>query len=143
MMSTEYRSIEESNNFATNVSFSALLMGEDALGGAQDQVSELSGWQNAAGPLLEFRQKDVVSGRNDSAFVDSADQFDDYLFASVVVDDLELSDVVVLLHDSEELDEHFGDWSQDDLLLALALSVDDCFKSVSQNVYFHHTILLN
>ena len=68
-------------------------------------MSELSGRQNVVCPLFEVGQQDVVSGRDDSAFVDTADQFDNDLLASVVIDDFKLSDVVVLLHDSEELKE--------------------------------------
>jgi len=36
-------SIEESENFSTDVSFSAFLMGEDSLVGGEDEVTELSG----------------------------------------------------------------------------------------------------
>ena len=36
-------SIEESDNFASDVPFSALLVGEDALSGGENEMSELSG----------------------------------------------------------------------------------------------------
>ena len=58
------------------------------------------------GPFFEVSQLNVVSGRDDSAFVDTADQFNDDLLASVIIDDFELSDVVVLLHDSQEFEEN-------------------------------------
>jgi hypothetical protein len=75
--------------------------------------------------------EDIVSGGDDSALVDSADELNHDLLASVVIDDLELTDVLVLLHDSQEFDQHLGDWSQLNLLLALAFSVDDGLESIS------------
>lgn len=133
-----YKSIEESNNLSSNVSFSALLMSEDALGGGEDEVSELSGGEDVVGPLLEVGEKDIIAGWDDSAFVDASDEFDDDLLASVIIDDLELSDVVVLLHDSQELDENLGDWLEEHLLHALALGVDDCSQGVREDVDFNH-----
>lgn len=111
--------------------FSAFLVGEDALVGGQDKVAELSGGEDVAGPLLELGDEDIVSGGDDSALVDSADELNHDLLASVVIDDLELTDVLVLLHDSQEFDQHLGDWSQLNLLLALAFSVDDGLESIS------------
>ena len=131
-------SIEESENFSTDVSFSAFLVGEDALVGGEDEVTELSGGEDVAGPLLEVSEDDVVPGGDDSALVDSSEKFDDDLLASVVVDDLELTDVVVLLHDPQELDQDLGGGSQEDLFLSFPLSVDNSPQSVSQNVNSHH-----
>ena len=69
-------------------------------------MSELSGGEDVVGPFFEVSQLNVVSGRDDSTFVDTADQFNDDLLASVIIDDFELSDVVVLLHDSQEFEEN-------------------------------------
>ena len=113
-------------------------MSEDALGGGEDEVSELSGGEDVVGPLLEVGEKDIIAGWDDSAFVDASDEFDDDLLASVIIDDLELSDVVVLLHDSQELDENLGDWLEEHLLHALALGVDDCSQGVREDVDFNH-----
>jgi len=133
-----YKSIEESDDLATNVSFSGLLMSEDTLVGRQHQKSKLPRRQNTAGPLLEINQFDIIPGGDDSTLVNATNQLHYDLFASVVIDDLELADVVVLLHDAEELEEHFGGGSEEDLLFALALGVDDVAKCVSEDVYFHH-----
>ena len=54
-------SIEESNDFATNMPFSALLMGEDALGSGDNEMSELTGGKDTAGPLFKLGQQDIVS----------------------------------------------------------------------------------
>ena len=131
-------SIEESENFSTDVPFSAFLVGEDALVGGEDEVAELSGGEDVAGPLFEVGEDDVVPGGNDSALVDPAEQLDDDLLAPVVVDDLELTDVVVLLHDPQELNQDLGGGSQEDLFLSFPLSVDDSPQSISQNVNSHH-----
>lgn len=138
MYNSSKSSIEEADNFSSDVSFSALLVSEDALGGRQNKVSELSGGENVAGPLFELGEKDIVPWRDDSALVDAADQFDDDLFASVVIDDLELSDVLVLLHDPQELDENLGDRPQEHLLLTLAFSVHDGFEGICQDVDLDH-----
>jgi len=65
-------------------------------------MSKLSGRKNVAGPLLKVREKDIVAGRDNSTFVETANQFNNDFLASMVINDLELSNVVVLLHDSEE-----------------------------------------
>jgi len=121
------------------MSFSALFVGEDALGGGEDKMSELSGGEDVAGPLFKLWEDYVVPGRDDSAFVDSSDEFDHNLLAPVVVDNLELSDVVVLLHDAEKLDEDLGDGPEQDLLLSLPLSIHDRLQGISQDVDLHHT----
>ena len=113
-------------------------MSEDTLGGGKDEMTELSGGEDVVGPLLEVGEKDVVTGWDDSAFVNASDQLDNDLLASVIIDDLELSDVVVLLHDSQEFDENLGGWLQEDLLFALALGVDDCSQGVRKDVDFNH-----
>ena len=120
------------------MSFSALLVGEDALGGGEDEVSELPGGEDVAGPLLEVGEENVVPGRDDSDLVDPADELDDDLLAPVIIDDLKLSDVVVLLHDAEELDEDLGDGLEQHLLLSLALSVDDSAECVREDVHLDH-----
>lgn len=47
-------SIEEADNFSSDVSFSAFFMGEDSLSGREDEMSKLSGGEDIAGPLFEF-----------------------------------------------------------------------------------------
>ena len=101
-------SIKESNDLATNVSLPGFLVGEDALVGGDDEVAELPGGEDAVGPLLEVREGEVVAGGDDTAFVDTADEFDHNLLGSVVIDDLELPDVAVHLHQLQEPDDHLG-----------------------------------
>lgn len=61
-MFTDHSSVEETDNFASDMSLSALFMSEDALSGREHQMSELSGGQDVACPLFELREEDIVSG---------------------------------------------------------------------------------
>ena len=53
---TDHCSIEKSDDLSSDVSFSAFLMSEDSLGGGENEMAELSGWQNVISPLLEIRE---------------------------------------------------------------------------------------
>ncbi|CAM6001734.1 unnamed protein product [Sphagnum balticum] len=97
-------SIEEADNLASDVSLPALLVGVDSLIGGKHQVSELPGWEDAAGPFLEIFHGQVVSGGDDTDLVDSADELDHDLLAPVIINDFEFSDVIVFLHDFEEFE---------------------------------------
>ena len=121
------------------MSLSSFFVGEDSLVGGDDEVTELPGGEDAVGPLLEISESEVVAGRDDSALVYSADELDDDLLGSVVVDDLELADVAVDLHELEEANDELGTRPDDDLLLALAFSIDDGSEGVCQHVHFHHS----
>lgn len=117
---------------------SGFVVGEDALRGGNDDVAELPTGQNGGGPPLESRELDVVARRDHTALVDAADELNDDLLGAMVVDDFELSDVAVLLHELEEADDEEGDRSDEDLLLAAALGIDDGVEAVSQDVDLDH-----
>merc|ERR1711934_1080945 len=99
---------EESENFASDVSFSAFFVVDDTGRGGENDVSALSGWEQVVLPFFHVSDGDVVSWGDDTAFVDSSVQVDDDFAGSVVIDFFEFSDVTVLLHDSEELDDDLG-----------------------------------
>ena len=46
--------------------------------------------------------------------------------------------LTVLLHHAEELDDHLGGRSEEDLSLTSLLGVDDGLKAVSQNTHENH-----
>lgn len=100
--------VEETENLATGVLLLGFLVVHDASGGGQDHEAELAGRQQVAGPLVHAVLADVETGRDDASLVDSAQQGDDDLVRAVVVDDLVLTDVAVLLHDVEELEDDLG-----------------------------------
>ena len=88
---------------------------DNTLVGGEDDVSELSGWENLVNELLEILELEVESWGDDTALVQSSVKVNDDLAGSGVVNDLELVDVSVLLHKSEELDDNLGDWSKENL----------------------------
>lgn len=65
----------------------------DSVGGGEDDISELSGWEDVVDELLEVFDLEVVSGGDDTALVQSAVQLNNDLACSLVVNDLELTDV--------------------------------------------------
>ena len=67
--------------------------GGRTVGGGEDQVAELSRREDLLTPLFQSADWDVESWRDDSALVESAQQLDDDLVGSVVIDQLELADV--------------------------------------------------
>ncbi len=90
-------------------------MVHDTVGGSEDEVTELAGWKQVRSELLNLVQSNIKSGRDDTALVQSTKEVDDDLSASVVVDDLELSNITVLLHDLEELDNDLGAGADENL----------------------------
>lgn len=72
---------------------SGLLVVHDTSTGGQDDVSELTRWQQLDNPLLEVSELNVVAGRDDAGFVQTAVELDDNLAVAVVIDLLEFADV--------------------------------------------------
>lgn len=140
MYNSSKSSIEEADNFSSDVSFSAFLVGEDALGSRQNKMSELSGRKDVACPLFELGEEDIISWGDNSAFVDTTNKFDNDLFASVVINNLKLSDILMLLHDSQEFDENLRDRSQEHLFLTLTFSVHNSFEGICQDVDLDHFV---
>ena len=87
----------------------------DTLVGSQDNVTELSRWEDLVDELLEVLELEVESWGDDTALVKSSVEVNDDLSGSTIIDDLEFVDVTVLLHLSKELDDDLGDWSEENL----------------------------
>ena len=131
-------SIKESQYFTSDMSVSSFFMCEYSLVCRYHQVSELSWWQNVTCPLFKVGQGQVIAGTDNSALVDSADEFDDNFLGAVIIDNLKLPDVAVGLHEFEELDDEFGDGSDEDLFFAFPFGVDDGLEAIGEDVHFHH-----
>lgn len=56
----------------------------------------------------------------------------------MVIDNFKLSDVTVLLHDSEESKENFRRRSDDNLLLSFSFSINNGLETVSEDVGSSH-----
>ena len=92
-----------------------LVVVHDTQVSGEDDDTELTGWQDRVGEVLEILKFEIESWGDDSTFVESSVQVNDDLSSASIIDDLEFRDVSVLLHDLEELDEGLGDWSEDNL----------------------------
>ena len=132
------KSVEETNDFTTNMSASSFFMSIDSLVGWDNQMSELSRRENRIGPLFEVREGKIISWGNNSTFVNSSDQLNDYFFTTMVIDNFELSNVSTLLHKLQEFYNQTGDWSNQHLFLSFSFSVDDGTKTILENVYSDH-----
>ena len=89
----------------------------DTLVGSQNDVSELSGWEDLVNELLEILQLQIESWWDDTGLVESSVQVNNDLSGSLVVNNFEVVDVTMSLHNSKELDNDLGDWSEEDLYL--------------------------
>ena len=89
----------------------------NTLVGGEHDVAELSGWKDLVNKLLEVLQLKVESWRDDTALVESSVQVDDNLSISGIINNLEGVNVTMLLHDSQELDNDLGDWSDHNLFV--------------------------
>ena len=70
----------------------------DALVGGQDDVSKLSGRKNLGEELLEVLDLEVEPGGDHTDLVESANEIDDDLSVSLIVNDFKVGNVSVFLH---------------------------------------------
>ena len=88
----------------------------------------LSRWKQIRRPLFNLVDGDIESWRNDSALVQASRQINDDLAGSVIVDAFELSNVTVLHHHRQELDDDFGVRSDENLPLTTLLRIVNRLK---------------
>jgi hypothetical protein len=65
------RLVEEPNNLSGNVLASCLLVVHDTSRGCEDNVTELTRWQQLDDPLLKIGKTDVVAGRDNTSLVET------------------------------------------------------------------------
>ena len=85
--------VEESQNLASSLLATCLLVVHDASRCGQHNVAELTRWQEVVDPALNIFLLDVEARRDDSALVEASNQLDDNLARAVIVDNLKLSNV--------------------------------------------------
>merc|ERR1712022_52665 len=95
--------IEETKDLATNLLAASLVVAHNTLGGGEHDVPELTGWQKVGNPLLGVPSLEVEARGDHTTLVEAAVELNHNLLGSVVVHDLELTDVAVLLHDLQGL----------------------------------------
>ena len=92
-----------------------LFVVHDTLVGGKDNKSELTGGEDGGDEVLELLEGEIETGRDDTALVQTSVELNDDLSSSSIVDNFDLVDVSVLLHDAEELDEDLGDGAEHNL----------------------------
>merc|ERR1712022_59519 len=110
----------------------------DALGGGEHHVAELTGGQQVGDPLLSVLVAKVKARGDHAALVKATVELHHDLLGAVVVDDLELANVAVLLHDLQELDDDLGAGADQHLALTAPLSVGNALESVVEHGHTHH-----
>jgi hypothetical protein len=60
---------KEAEDFATSVLLLGLLVIDDAVGSGEDDVAELSGWEEVVGPVIDLKKGNVTLGRSVARFL--------------------------------------------------------------------------
>lgn len=111
----------------------SLVVIHDTVRGGEDEVTELTRGEEVGSPLLDSINGNVETGGDDTTLVDTTGEVDNNLTRALVINDLELADVTVLLHDLEELDGNLGSRADDNLTLTAVLGVGDVLKGVVED----------
>lgn len=89
--------VDERQDLSTDVLSPGLLVVHDTGRGGEDDLSERSSGEEQVDPVLDLRQLNVESRRDDSSLVDSTVELNDNLARSVIVNLLELLNVTYSL----------------------------------------------
>ena len=117
--------VEETKNLTTSMLGTSLFVIHDTSRGGQDQVTELTSRQQVSGPLFELGELDVETGRDNTTLVDTTVKLNNDLTGTVIINDFELTNVTMLLHDRQELDNDLRRRTDENLSLSTLLSVVD------------------
>lgn len=85
--------VEETQYFSSRLFASRFFVGHDPVRSTDQNVTELTRRKKIDNPLLEITNLDIKPRANDTALVDAASQFNDNLAGSVIIDNLEFSNV--------------------------------------------------
>ena len=108
-------SVEEAEDLTTDMLGTGLVVVHDTLVGGKDDNTELTRGKDSSAEVLELVEGEIETGRDNTALVEAAVEVDNDLATAGIIDNLELVDVTVSLHHAEELDQHLGDGTEDDL----------------------------
>jgi len=112
---------------------SCLLMVDDAGRSSEHDIAELTRGQQIDYPFLHILELYVVAGGYDASLIEAAIELDDNLAVAVVVDFLKFTNVAVLLHDLEELDNDLRRRTDHDLALASLLGIVDALEGIVED----------
>lgn len=130
--------VEVTENLTTSVLAASFFVVHDTIGGGHDQETELTSGQQVTNPLFDFVELDIEAGRDDTTLVQATVQLDDNLASAMVINDFEFTNVTVLLHDLEELDDDLGGGADQDLTLSTLFGVINALKSIVQHADTDH-----
>ena len=132
--------VEEAEDLTTSVALAGFFVVDDTEGGGEDDVAELTGGEDVLDPGFELADGGIVTGRDGTALVEATVEVDDDLAGAAVINELEVINVALLLHDLEELNDDLGDRADDNLALTVAFSVGDGLEGASQNGHHSHFV---
>ena len=89
----ERLSVEETEELSSDVLTTGLFVVHNSSGGGDHNVSELTGGEEVPQPRLELLDGHIVTGADDTTLVDASQELDHNLAGTVVVNDLELTNV--------------------------------------------------
>merc|ERR1719218_479085 len=110
--------VEVTEDLATGVLSSSLLVVHDTVRGCEDELAKLTRGHQVVEPLLHGAQSHVEARRDNTALVEATEKVDHDLAVAAVVHDFELTNVAVLLHDLEEFHHDLGARADENLAFA-------------------------
>ena len=100
------------------------------MGCSKNDIAELAGWKELSLIIFEVLQFNIESWADSDAFIESAKKVDDNFARSVIIDNFEFADISSFHHNLEELDNDLAAWADENLALATAFSICNCFKGI-------------
>jgi len=130
-------SVEEAEDLTTDMLGTGLVVVHDTLVGGKDDNTELTRGKDCIAEVLELVEGQIETRRDDTALVEAAVEVDDDLAGAGIIDDLELADVAVSLHHTQELDQDLGDRAEDNLFQKSKVR-QDSLSSAKIGSFFDH-----
>lgn len=93
-------------------------------------LPELTGWEQSVSPFLDVEDWNIEAGTDDTGLVKSAGEIDDDLSCTMIVNNFEFTDVAVLHHNCEELNDDLRVGADEDLTLASFFGIVDAFQGI-------------
>lgn len=113
-------------------------MSHDSVRGGEHQSAELTRGQELVGPFLNVVEGAVEARGDDARLVETAQKVDDNLRRAVVIDNLKLTNVTILLHQTQEGNNNLRRRAEQHLTLSATLSVRDRLQSVGKGIHKNH-----
>jgi len=130
--------VDVTKQLATGVLATRLFVIKNTSGSGEDDDTEPTGRKEQVYPGLDLVRLDVVARRDHASLVETTVQLDDNLARAVVIDDLELADIAMTLHDRKELHNHLRGGTDQHLALTAALGIDNVVKTVVKDGDANH-----